>query len=639
MNKPPNRKMTLAAFLRKMRAWFPKSGKYGVPGRAATFAGQLWKPLLDCGKYMASGHVGKFARQMRPLFPVVTRQGLVLGLVFAAAGGMVARAAYLQLVHNDFLQGQGNERFVRVVEVPAHRGMILDRNGEPLAVSSPVDSIWGHPETLAQQRDRWPDLARLLGLPVSELEKKLTESEGRQFVYLRRHMMPSAAQQILHRNDPIPGIYAKREYRRYYPDAEVTSHLLGFSDIDDAGQEGLEKAFDSQLRGIPGSKRVIQDRRGQVVEDVENIKAPQPGKTLVLSIDRRLQYLAYRALKTAVLENRASAGSAVIADVQTGEILAMVDQPAGNPNNRAELRGELLRNRAVTDVYEPGSTMKPFTVALALESGKWAPSTLVNTAPGTLKVGRFTVRDVHNYKTIDVTRVISKSSNVGTSKIALSMPAERLWQLYKNIGLGSPTGIGLLGEQSGVLHHFSRWSAIGHANHSFGYGFSVNMAQLAQAYTVLAAEGIRRPLTLIKRDQPLDPSEERRVLSSRAARQVRAMLEEAVTKSGTGIKASVPGYRVAGKTGTVHKIVNGRYASNRYFSLFAGMVPASNPRLAMVIIIDEPKSGAYYGGAVAAPVFGKTMGRVLRILNITPDDMPSMKIAGTTSAPLLGAAP
>ncbi len=570
-------------------------------------------------------------KMARAFLPAATRQGMVLGLLFLAAGSVIGRAAYLQLVHKDFLQEQGNERFLRKVEVPAHRGMILDRNGEPLAVSSPVDSIWAQPKELLGQRERWPTLAPLLGLTVTEIEEELAGREERGFAYLRRHLPPSKAQQILQLK--IPGVYAMREYRRYYPDAEVTSHLLGFTDIDDAGQEGLEKAFDAQLHGTPGLKRVIQDRLGRVVEDVESIRVPQPGKPVVLSIDRRLQYLAYRALKTAVMENKASAGSAVIVDVRTGEILAMVDQPAGNPNNRAELKGELLRNRAVTDVYEPGSTLKPFTVALGLESGKWSPTTLVNTAPGTLRVGRYTVRDVHNYGMIDVTRVISKSSNVGTSKIALSMPMERLWQLYKNIGFGSSTGLGLIGEQAGVLHHFSKWGGeIGHANHSFGYGLSVNMVQLAQAYTVLAADGIRRPLTILKRDQPPGPSEEQRVLSARAVRQIRVMLEEAVSKAGTGLKASVPGYQVAGKTGTVHKIVNGRYAGNRYFSLFAGMVPASDPRLVMVIIIDEPKSGAYYGGAVAAPVFGKTMGGVLRILNITPDDMPSMKIAGTVSA-------
>ncbi|MCC8993339.1 MAG: penicillin-binding protein 2 [Candidatus Contendobacter sp.] len=566
-------------------------------------------------------------RKAQAWFSTMTRHRLMLTLLLFAAGGMVARASYLQLLHKDFLQDQGDDRYLRVVETPAHRGMIVDRNGEPLAVSSPVDSIWAQPAELLQQRDHWPTLAPLLDMTVAELDQKLAGKETRQFVYLRRHLAPSAAQQILQLN--IPGVYARREYRRYYPDAEVTSHLLGFTDIDDAGQEGLEKAFDGQLRGVAGQKRVIKDRLGRIVEEVENLKLPQPGQRLTLSIDRRLQYLAYRALKAAVLENKAEAASAVMIDVRTGEILAMVDQPAGNPNNRNELQGDLLRNRAATDVYEPGSTMKPFTISLALESGKWTPTTPVD-ARGPLRVGRYLVRDVHNYGIIDVTHVISKSSNVGTTKIAFSMPMERLWKLYKDVGFGALSGLGLAGEQPGVLHHFSKWGGeIGHANHSFGYGLSINMLQLAQAYGVLAADGVKRPLTLLKRDQPLDPAEERRILSAQAVRQVRAMLELAVSKQGTGAKAGVPGYRVAGKTGTVHKIVNGRYASNRYFSLFAGMVPASQPRLVMVIIIDEPKGGAYYGGAVAAPVFGETMGEALRILNITPDDMPSMKIAGS----------
>ncbi len=556
----------------------------------------------------------------------------MLGLLGAAAGGLVARAAYMQVINTDFFQNKGDAYFVRAVDVPAHRGMILDRNGEPLAVSSPVDSIWVDPREFLNQRERWPQLATALEMTMAELEQKLT---GRsRFAWLRRHMAPSAAQRVLELD--IPGVYARREYRRYYPDAEVTSHLLGFTDIDDAGQEGLEKAFEDQLRGTPGQKRVIQDRLGRVVAEVENLRAPQPGQTLTLSIDRRLQYLAYRALKTAVLENKANAGAAVIADVRTGEILAMVNQPAGNPNNRAELHGDLLRNRAITDVCEPGSTVKPFTIAMGLESGKWTPSMRVNTAP--MRIGRYTVRDTHNYGVLDITHVISKSSNVGTSKVALSMPAERLWQLYKNLGFGAPTGVaGKSGEQAGVLRHFSKWAEIGHANHSFGYGFSLTILQLAQAYTVLAADGVRRPLTLIKREQPLGPADERRVLSARAVRQVRAMMEEVVTRQGTGLKASVPGYRVAGKTGTARKSIGGRYTS-RYFALFAGMAPASDPRLVMVILIDEPKSGAYYGGTVAAPVFSATMGGALRLLNVTPDDLPNLRLAGS-EPPAKGATP
>lgn len=581
---------------------------------------------------MPVGRVPQALRALAAFARTTTRQGLVLGLLGAAAGGLVARAAYMQVINTDFFQNKGDAYFVRAVDVPAHRGMILDRNGEPLAVSSPVDSIWVDPREFLNQRERWPQLATALEMTMAELEQKLT---GRsRFAWLRRHMAPSAAQRVLELD--IPGVYARREYRRYYPDAEVTSHLLGFTDIDDAGQEGLEKAFEDQLRGTPGQKRVIQDRLGRVVAEVENLRAPQPGQTLTLSIDRRLQYLAYRALKTAVLENKANAGAAVIADVRTGEILAMVNQPAGNPNNRAELHGDLLRNRAITDVCEPGSTVKPFTIAMGLESGKWTPSMRVNTAP--MRIGRYTVRDTHNYGVLDITHVISKSSNVGTSKVALSMPAERLWQLYKNLGFGAPTGVaGKSGEQAGVLRHFSKWAEIGHANHSFGYGFSLTILQLAQAYTVLAADGVRRPLTLIKREQPLGPADERRVLSARAVRQVRAMMEEVVTRQGTGLKASVPGYRVAGKTGTARKSIGGRYTS-RYFALFAGMAPASDPRLVMVILIDEPKSGAYYGGTVAAPVFSATMGGALRLLNVTPDDLPNLRLAGS-EPPAKGATP
>jgi cell division protein FtsI (penicillin-binding protein 3) len=561
----------------------------------------------------------------------MTRAGLVLGLLGVAATSMVARATYLQLIHKDFLQGQGDERFLRVVEAPAHRGMIVDRNGEPLAVSSPVDSIWAQPAQLLEQRDRWPALAAALELTTADLEKKLTGRETRQFAYLRRHLAPNVAERILQLG--VPGVYSQREYRRYYPDAEVTSHLLGFTDIDDTGQEGLEKVFDSQLRGIPGQKRVIKDRLGRIVQDVESIQPPQPGQKLTLSIDRRLQYHAYRALKAAFVQHNASAASAVIVDVKTGEILAMVNQPAGNPNNREELKSNLLRNHAVTDAYEPGSTMKPFAVAMALESGKWTPTTTVDTR-GPFRIGRHAVRDVHSYGVIDVARVISKSSNIGTSKMALSLPAEQLWKFYKDLGFGALTGLGLVGEQPGVLRHFKKWGGeIGHANHSFGYGLSVNMMQLAQAYTVLAADGVRRPLTLLKREEPLDPTQEQRVMSAKTAGQMRSMLEQATTQQGTGAKAHVPGYRVAGKTGTSHKSIGGHYARNRYFSLFAGMIPASDPRLVMVIIIDEPKGGVYYGGAVAAPVFGATMGGVLRILNITPDDMPSMKLAGMETPP------
>lgn len=547
------------------------------------------------------------------------RRGLVLALLAVATVGILARAAYLQMFHSDFLQKMGNARYMRSVEIPAHRGMIMDRNGELLAVSSPVDSVWADPSVALHAPTKLPLLARRLGMNADELVSELQAraNEGKQFVYLRRHLAPDIAAWALELK--LPGVYAQREYRRYYPTAEVTSHLLGFTNIDDAGQEGLELAFDKRLKGTPGSQLVIKDRMDRIVEDVEHVTPPQPGKPLVLSIDRRIQYLAYRALKAAVIEHHASAATAVVLDVSTGEILAMVNQPAGNPNNRNQRAIDLLRNRAVTDVFEPGSTFKPFIVALALESHAYKPETVIHTGPGRMSIGRFTVRDVHNYGSIDVTRVISKSSNVGVSKIALTLPRENFWKLLRDLGFGTRSGLGFTGEQGGYLPHYSSWGDFEYATHTFGYGVSVTALQLAQSYAIMAADGIKRPLSLVRRDHP--PEQETRVMSAQTAQQLRAMMEMAVSTKGTGAKASVPGYRVAGKTGTAHKVVGGHYASDRYLSLFAGMVPATRPRLVMVVVVDEPKGGVHYGGQVAAPVFGKVMAGALRLLNITPDDV------------------
>ncbi len=564
----------------------------------------------------------------------MSRHQLVLSILLVATVGIAMRAVYLQLVDKEFLQEQGNERFLREVEIPAHRGMIMDRNGEPLAVSSPVDSLWANPAMLVENRNNVPPLAQALGLKPADLEPRLSERQGREFLYLRRHMNPESAQRVLALR--IPGVYSQREYRRYYPTAEVDSHLLGFTDIDDVGQEGLELTFNAQLQGKPGIKRVIRDRLGNTVEDVEIVRVPEPGKPLLLSIDRRTQYLAYRALKAAVQERQALGASAVVLDVATGEILAMVNQPAGNPNDRRQLNATLLRNRALTDIYEPGSTMKPFTAALALQSGAYRPETPIDTRPGTLQIGRYTVRDVHNSGLIDVTRVISKSSNVGISKIALSMPAQKLWELYRQLGFGQLSGVGFTGEEKGLLKHYSKWGTIGHANNSFGYGISVNTLQLAHGYAVLAGGGVKRPLSLLRLEQP--PAGER-LLSEDTARKIRTILELAVSEAGTGVKATVPGYRVAGKTGTAHKMSpGGRYSANQYRSLFAGMAPASNPRLVCVVMIDEPKRGGYYGGVIAAPVFSRIMEGALRILNVPPDDIPTQNLWVTTAAHPLEAA-
>lgn len=545
----------------------------------------------------------------------VMRPWVVLGVLTMAALGMLSRAAYLQLVHTDFLQEQGNDRYMRVMDVPALRGMIVDRNGDPLAVSSPVESVWADVKLLLERRDRIAELASSLGMPYEELLNKCLENPKKRFLYLRRHMEPDAAARVMALG--IPGIHLERGYRRYYPTGEVTSHLLGFTDLEDHGQEGLELLYDDWLRGTPGSKRVLKDRYDRIVENVESIRQPQPGKVLTLSIDRRIQYLAYRALKTALIENQASAGTAVIVDSTTGEILAMVNQPATNPNDRSRRDSQLLRNRAVTDVFEPGSTFKPFVVAMGLESGKFRANTPIDTRPGQMQVGRNTVRDTHNYGLLDVTRVITKSSNIGVVKIALAHPPEQLWKLYRALGVGQHTSLRMPGEQSGYMSNPKGWGTFEYATHAFGYGISVTALQLAQAYTVLANDGVRMPLSLIKLDGP--PPEGQRILSASTIRQVRAMMETVVSREGTAQRAAVPGYRVAGKTGTVHKVVGRGYAKNNYLSLFAGIAPASDPRLIMVIMIDDAKNGAYYGGAVAAPVFSRVMAGALRLLNVSPD--------------------
>jgi len=555
------------------------------------------------------------------------RRRLVLGLLALAAVSVLMRAVYLQIVHKDFLQAQGNARYLREVEVPAHRGPIVDRHGVALAVSSPVDSVWANPGEILKHRERLPLLAQVLELEPAALTAKLIVRAEREFVYLRRHLTPSRAQQALALG--LPGLYAQREYRRFYPTAEICAHLLGFTDIDDNGQDGLELAYNDWLQSEPGHNLVLKDRHGRVVEDVARLRPPQPGRTLTLSIDRRLQYLAYRALKAGVRKHRAEGASAVLLDVASGEVLAMVNQPAANPNDRQALHSKFMRNRAVTDVFEPGSTLKPLTIAMALESGQYSPSTPIDTSPGHIKIGRKRVRDVRNYGRIDVARVISKSSNVGTSKIALSLPPERLWKLYRRLGFGQATGLGLTGEQGGVLRHYSDWSEIGHANHAFGYGLAVTALQLAQAYSVLAADGIRRPLTILHRDEP--PAGER-ILQATTARQLRQMMEAVVSRKGTGYRARVAGYRVAGKTGTVRKIENGRYSRQHYRALFAGMAPASRPRLVLVVMVDDPQKDGYYGGLVAAPIFSQIMTGALRLLNVAPDNLPptTLVVAGAS---------
>lgn len=543
----------------------------------------------------------------RPLFVLAT-----FALIMAA---LAWRAVDLQLLSKHFLQQQGDARYLRVVTVPASRGTITDRHGEPLAVSTPVDSVWANPKELMQARDRWKDLARALEIPYKRFEPLVERHQQREFVYLRRRVHPELADKVMALQ--VPGVALQREYRRYYPAGEVTAHVVGFTNVDDAGQEGLELAYDKWLLGEPGTKRVIKDRLGRIVENVENIREPVHGRNLMLSIDRRLQYLAYRELKAAVRKHGAKSGSVVVLDARTGEVLAMANQPAYNPNNRGSLRVDRYRNRAVTDVFEPGSTIKPFTIGVALASGKYQGATLLNTAPGYMRVGRNTIRDIRNYGSIDVTTVIQKSSNVGTSKIALTLAPEKLWEMFSGIGFGIATGTGFPGEVNGVLPGHWRWQPIDQATIAFGYGLSVTPLQLARAYMVLAADGELRPVTF---EYHPTVTEGHSVMTPEVARQLRAMLETVIDDGGTGQLARVAGYRTAGKTGTVRKSGVSGYQEDRYTSMFAGMVPATNPRLVMVVTIDEPSAGDYYGGVIAAPVFANVMAGALRLLDSAPDD-------------------
>jgi cell division protein FtsI (penicillin-binding protein 3) len=530
---------------------------------------------------------------------------------------LVGRAVSLQVLDKEFLQGQGQARHMRVVDLPAHRGMIRDRDGEPLAISTPVESVWVNPQELVGVQEGISGLAQLLSLDRDHVQQLVSRHPGREFVYLRRHISPTLAVQV--KQLAIPGVYLQKEYKRFYPAGEVAAHVVGFTNIDDIGQEGLELSYDEWLRGEPGAKRVIKDGQRHTVEDVERIRRPRPGKDLVLSIDRRIQYLAYRELKAAVQEHKAKSASAVVLDVDTGEVLAMVNQPSYNPNNRNRLRRQNMRNRAVTDVFEPGSTMKPFIVAAALEDGRYQPGTPINTEPGWFRVGRNTVKDVHNYGLLDVTGVIRKSSNVGITKIALSLPGKDIWSLLSGLGFGVPTHSGFPGEAAGLLVGYRNWNEIETATLAFGYGMSATPLQLAQAYAVLASGGIRRPATFLR--QEAAPAGER-VLPQRVAQQVNAILEEVTGQQGTALKARVAGYRVGGKTGTVRKSIAGGYAEDKYLAVFAGMAPVSDPRLVMVVMVNEPDNGEYYGGQVAAPVFSKVMSGALRLMAVPPDDLP-----------------
>jgi len=550
------------------------------------------------------------------------RRRLLIGFFIVVTGLMLWRAVDLHVIRNEFLRNHGDARAIKDVEIPAHRGAMVDRNFEPLAISTPVVTVGAEPRKVLEDGANIPRLASALEMDATELRQLLSDRISRDFIYLRRQMTPEQGDFIQALG--VQGVHLQREYKRYYPAAEVTSHLIGFTNVDDTGQEGLELAYDNWLRGEPGLKRVLKDSLGRTVQDIESIQAAEPGKQLVLSIDRRVQYLAYRELTAMVSKHHAKGGTLVMLDAKTGEVMAMVGQPSYNPNNRSGLKGELYRNRAVTDVFEPGSTIKPLTIAAALESGKYTPDSRIDTSPGFLRVNQYIIRENedHNYGVLNLAGIIAKSSNIGASKIAMSLGPERIWNMFSRFGIGAITGSGFPGESSGMFTQYHVWSEVELATISYGHGVAVTTLQLAQAYATLAAGGMQRPISFLKLDGPVAGN---RILTEQIATQIKFMMEGVTMDGGTGTRAKVDGYRIAGKTGTARKATAGGYSLNRFRSLFAGFAPLSDPRLVLVVMIDEPEGAQYYGGEVAAPVFARVMKGALRILNVPPDDPDSLQ--------------
>lgn len=554
----------------------------------------------------------------------------LLSAVFVLGGVLLVwRAVDKQVLESDFLQSKGEERYIETVEIEAHRGMITDRRGDVVAMSTPVDTIAANPRLLSASNEKLMPLAQALEMSLAQLKKIISSSSSTYYVRLKRKLQPSEADYVLAvaKANGLKGLYKERSYRRYYPMHEVFSHVVGFTDYEDKGQEGLERVFDEQLAGLPGKKRVLRDGRRQVVEDIENIQMAEDGKHLALSLDARLQYIAYRELKSAVSKNSAISGSAVVLDVKTGEVLAMVNQPGYNPNGNRSSKNGRLRNRAVTDTFEPGSTMKPFVVAAALDFDEVSIGELIDTAPGYFKVRGGVVKDHDVLGEIDLDTLLAKSSNVGAAKLAMRLDSEQYYDFLKRLGFGEPVTFDFPAETSGVLPHWSGWAEIEKATISFGYHLSTNTMQLARAYAALANDGVAVPLTLLKRGD--EKIEGRRVFEADSAKAVRQMLTKVVQPGGTATQAAVSNYQVAGKTGTAKKIaVEGGYADDRYVALFAGLAPADNPRLAMVVMVDEPKGKHYYGGLVAGPVFSKTMSEALRLMNVKPDaEKPDVRLA------------
>jgi cell division protein FtsI (penicillin-binding protein 3) len=548
------------------------------------------------------------------------RSRFVLILAIGGFAVLLGRAFYLQALDTSFLQAKGEARYARVIELPASRGRVLDRNGQLLAVSTAAESIWAIPDEIDDVDDaHLRGLAHALGMEVREIRQKIANKD-RQFVFLKRQISPEQAAKVMALR--VPGVFQQREFRRYYPAGEVMAHVVGFTGMEDNGQEGIELAAQSRLAGRQGTRRVIKDRKGRIIEDLDALRPPRDGEPVTLTIDQRLQFLAHGELKAAVERFGAKGGSLVIVDAKTGEVLALVNQPDYNPNNRATVTGSQTRNRSVTDLFEPGSTMKPFTIAAALDDGIVKPDTLIQTAPGKMTIGRATIGDAHPHGLLTVAQVIQKSSNVGTAKIQLQMSAQRMGTLYEALGFGAAPQTGFPGEAKGLLRPWQRWRPIEMATMSYGHGIAVSLLQVARAYTVFTNDGVLLPLSLMRQDSnPIG----RHIFTPATIGQVGRMMEMAVGRDGTAPLAQVPGYRVAGKTGTAYKAENGGYNEKKYVSSFVGFGPVSDPRFIVAVMLDEPAT-KHYGGDVGAPVFSSVMGAALRMMSVPPDAPQTLNV-------------
>ncbi|QGW76090.1 penicillin-binding protein 2 [Pseudomonas alkylphenolica] len=546
---------------------------------------------------------------------------VVIALLAIMVGAIAWRIIDLQVVDRDFLKGQGDARSLRHIPIPAHRGLITDRNGEPLAVSTPVTTLWANPKEMQAYKERWPALAAALKQNPQQLTQRLEQQANKEFIYLVRGLTPEQGQVVL--DLKVPGVYGIEEFRRFYPAGDVAAHMVGFTDLDDHGREGVELAYDEWLAGVPGKRQVIKDRRGRLIKDIQVTKNAKAGKTLALSIDLRLQYLATRELRNAIAEQEAKAGSLVILDVKTGEVLAMVNQPTYNPNNRRSMFPAAMRNRAIIDVFEPGSTVKPLSMSAALQSGRWKPTDKVEVYPGTLQLGRYTIRDVSKSEgpILDLTGILINSSNVGMSKIAFDIGGESIYRVMSQLGLGQYTGLGFPGERVGNLPNHREWRKAETATLSYGYGLSVTALQLVHAYAALANDGKMVPLSILKVDKTPESTQ---VVPVEVAKTIQGMVQQVIEAPRGVFRAQVPFYHVGGKSGTARKATIGSkgYTENSYRSLFAGFGPMSDPRYAVVVVIDEPSKGGYFGGLVSAPVFSKVMSGTLRLMNIPPDNLP-----------------